>query len=638
MKILHAILLFVCITFGLGTTLGYAQQTGDFYFYSPEEIQQIKKSAHTSWGKPIVDKLKNTVLERMKFPMEIPVLEGGHGHHYFCPVHNTQFVFDWYSPKAHLCKTCNKTWSGVDYYDWAWVNFVHGENLKFLTANMYLYLITDEEQYASNIKSMLLDLSAKYPGYIEHDRERKSPPTYAGKMFSQSLDEAVWAIDAARAYLVASKYMTTNEQKQIEKGFLYPCATLLMKQNDKANWQVWHNGGITALGIALKNDSIVNVALNKSQYGYHAMMKKNIYADGWWNEGSVVYHFYPLRGLLLTAEAVRCRNISLYDEKLYNMFISPINMLYPDLTFPSQNDGWYGISLVAQASLYEIVSLRYKEPRFTRLLELCNQRIPRSTPDALINGTYLSEEPKPLNLKSHLFPDLGVGVLRSENRTVTLKYGPDGGIHGHPDKLTISIHDGKQEILPDLGTTAYGVPDCILWYQKTFAHSTVTVDEKSQTKSTGVLKQFVPANNGGMIEASANNAYQGIEMSRKLNLKGNKLSDLYTCKSENDHVYDYVLILTEPINFGGQQDTTLLTQYERIRDVKHKKMNKQFTFKTHNATVTIQVDSETGFDLISGTAPGVPPTGVAEGKDAYPLLVRVKGKKLHIETTWLFNK
>lgn len=638
MKLLRIILLFWCAAAGLGIAPAQAQQTGDFYFYSPAEIRQMKESAHTSWGKPIVDKLKHTVQERLKYPLEIPLLEGGHGHHYFCPVHNTQFVFDWYSPKAHRCNACNKKWSGVDYYDWAWVNFVHGENLKFLTANMYLYLITDEEQYALNIKNMLLDLSTKYPGYIEHDRERKSPPTYSGKMFSQSLDEAVWAIDAARTYLVASVQMTAAERKQIEEGFLRPCATLLMKQNDKANWQVWHNGGITALGIALKSDSIVKVALDKPVYGYHAMMKKNVYADGWWNEGSVVYHFYPLRGLVLTAEAVRCRNINLYDQKLYNMFISPINMLYQDLTFPSQNDGWYGISLVAQASLYEIVSLRYKEPQFIRLLELCNQRTPRNTPDALINGTALNEKPKPLKLKSHLFPDLGVGVLRSDSRTVTLKYGPYGGIHGHPDKLTISIHDGKKEILPDLGTTAYGVPDCIQWYQKTFAHSTVTVDKNSQQKSEGVLKQFKPDRNGGTIEALANNAYKGVTMLRKLDLKGNKLSDLYTCESENEHVYDYVLILTEPVDFGGQKDTSLLPEYDRIKNVKHKRMNKQFTFKTYDATVTIQVDSETGFDLISGTAPGVPPTGVAEGKDAYPLLVRLKGKNLRIETTWIFNK
>ncbi len=64
---------------------------------------------------------------------------------------------------------------------------------------------------------MLLDLSHKYPAYKIHDRERKYTPGTSGKLFSQSLDEAVWAIDAARAFLVASVEMTLQERLQIEK-------------------------------------------------------------------------------------------------------------------------------------------------------------------------------------------------------------------------------------------------------------------------------------------------------------------------------------------------------------------------------------------------------------------------------------
>ena len=88
---------------------------------------------------------------------------------------------------------------------------------------------------------MLLDLSRKNHAYKIHDRERKYNPGTSGKLFSQSLDEAVWAIDAARAYLVASKAMTSEEQRQIKNGFLRPCAELLMGSRDKGNWQVWHN-------------------------------------------------------------------------------------------------------------------------------------------------------------------------------------------------------------------------------------------------------------------------------------------------------------------------------------------------------------------------------------------------------------
>lgn len=74
--------------------------------------------------------------------------------------------------------------------------------------------------------------------------------------------------------LVASVEMTLQERLQIEKGFLRPCADLLLSSRDKGNWQVWHNGGIIALGVALKNDSIINAALNKPDLGYYDMQKR----------------------------------------------------------------------------------------------------------------------------------------------------------------------------------------------------------------------------------------------------------------------------------------------------------------------------------------------------------------------------
>ncbi len=629
------LLYLLCVLFSANL---YAQQDRNYYFYSKEDIERIQNSARTSWGIKIMNGLKDVVLERKKHPMQVPLLEGGHGHDYFCPIHNTQFVFNWNSPQAHYCKLCDKKWEGNERYDWAWVNFVHGENLKYLMANMYLYIATDKKEYAKNIKDLLLYLSINYPNYVEHDRERKSNPGYNGKMFAQSLDESVWAIDAARAYLVAAKEMTRKEREQIESGFLRPCANLLMSSHDKGNWQVWHNGGIISLGVALKNDSIIHVALDKPELGYYAMMEKNVYEDGWWNEGSVVYHFYPLRGILLSAEALRCRGINLYDKKLVKMFSSPVNMLYPDMTFPSQNDGWYGTTLVSQCGLYELMALRSKEPIFKQLLELCYTKIKRTSTESLINGMDLQAKGEPLCLKSYLFPDLGVGMLRSENQTVAVKYGPSGGIHGHPDKLSISIHDGKNEVLPDLGTTAYGVPDCMLWYQKTFSHNTVTLDEKNQLKSSGKLVRFEPSSQGGILVVEANDAYEGVKMTRALYLENSKLHDRFYCQSDQEHIYDYVLVLREAIPFGGLADSSIIKKYERITNVVSKKQREPLVFTLSGGTkVRILVDSAEEFDVISGTAPGIPPTGTQEGSDAYPLIIRTKGKTLDIETRWEFS-
>lgn len=610
----------------------FAQQDSDFYFYSQEDLNNIKSSSRTEWGRKILDGLTEVIVEREKHSLEIPTLEGGHGHHYFCPVHNTQFVFDWDSPKEHYCTVCKKKWSGVDKYDWAWVNFVHGANLDYLKANMYLYLATDKKRYARNIASMMLDLSRKYPAYKIHDRERKYHPGTSGKLFAQSLDEAVWAIDAARAYLVASEAMTAEEKRQIENGFLRPCAELLMASRDKGNWQVWHNGGIMALGVALKNDSIIDVALNKPVLGYHDMQKYHVYDDGWWNEGSVVYHFYPLRAILLSAEAVRCRHIDLYDRKVVNMFLSPMQMLYSDLMFPSQNDGWYGTTLFEQAALYEIVALRTGNRQMADILAACYKEVERKSPEALINGMDLKSYDGGVSLTGQLFPNLGVGVLRSHNKTVVLKNGPSGGLHGHPDKLSISIHDGRREILPDLGTTAYGVPDCYAWYRKTISHNTVTVDMKDQKVAEEAIASFEPTPGGGRMEAFSDNAYPGVQMSRSLSLDGLKLTDRFTCLSEEEHVYDYSLILRDPLVLPAARRDTL-PEYERISGVSRSTGKGKCSFKLHDGTkLTLNIHG--AYELYTGMAPGIPPKGLKPGENVYPLIVRMKGKKMDVEAIW----
>lgn len=612
----------------------FAQHDVDFYFYSSEDLNNIKASSKTEWGEKILRRLDETIIAREKHSLEIPVLEGGHGHHYYCPVHNTRFVFDWDSPKGHYCTVCKKKWIGVDEYDWAWVNNVHAANLEYLKANMYLYLATDKEQYARNIALMLLDLSQKYPAYKIHDRERKYTPGTSGKMFSQSLDEAVWAIDAARAYWAASKAMTLEEQRQIERGFLRPCAELLMASCDKGNWQVWHNGGIMALGVALKNDSIIDVALNKPVLGYYDMQKYHVYDDGWWNEGSVVYHFYPLRAIMLSAEAVRCRHIDLYDRKVINMFLSPVQMLYSDLTFPSQNDGWYGTALFDQVGLYEIAALRTGNRQMQEILAACYKKIDRTSPEALINGMDLKAHDGSVSLVSHLFPNLGVGILRFQDKTVVLKNGPCGGLHGHPDKLSISIHDGHKEILPDLGTTAYGVPDCYAWYQKTISHNTVTIDKKNQNATDGKIILFKPAPNGGEINAVSDSAYAGVRMSRRIVLDGLALTDHFTCESEENHVYDYTLILRDSIALSVVQRDTL-PEYERISSIRKKQGEGCCSFELHDGT-KLMLNIHAPYDLYTGVAPGIPPTGLKPGEDVYPLIIRVKGKKMDIEAVWKF--
>lgn len=616
----------------------------EYYFFTPDDVSRMRSSAQTEWGGEIVDAMKNVVSERRKNPMEVPLVEGGHLHHYFCPVHKVRFSFDWNKPTEHYCGKCMKHWKGEKRYDWGWVNVAHERNCDYLRSCMYLYLITGERQYAEYIRDMMLDYAAKYITYLDHDTDRKVGP-WGGKMFGQSLDESVWASEGCRAYQVAKEIMTSEEMASIEKGYLRPCAKLLLSRRGTANWQVWHNSGLAALGVALGDDKIIDVAINDEKHGYHAMMREFVSEDGWWGEGSPTYHYYPLRAMLLTADALRCRNINLYDEKLYKMLASPALGVYSDLYFPAHNDGWYGESLLAQTSLYEIGYVRYSnDPFFKNVLEQCYQYIGRTSAEALANGAILQGTENEFSWPSAEYPNMGYSVLRSGKKTVVLKYGPHGGGHGHPDKLSISIHNGDKEIVSDMGTCAYGIPEFTRWYRKTLAHNTVTVDAKDQHPSAGKLLHFKKHKNGAEVKAEAVEAYPGVDMTRSLVLRGDRLKDRFTAASADRHQYDYVLILSERPDIEGDFKPISLDDapaYQYIEKAMSAFSSSAVTGKVGNEAFTIRMPNGQPFELIIGEAPGIPPGNGKELKkyaDAYcyPLIVRSKCANLDIEVEWIF--
>lgn len=617
----------------------------NFAFFTEEDIAHIRSSASTDWGKKIVVSLRQAVSERRCHTLDVPLLEGGHLHDYFCPLHRVRFIMDWERATEHYCPECMKYWSGNKRYDWGWVTVAHYENLEYLRNCMFLHLATEDTIYLYCIRDMLLDYASKYSTYLNHDTDRKVGP-WGGKMFGQSLDEAVWASDACRAYVLAKQILDADEVEKIENGYLKPCARLLLQRRGTANWQAWHNSGLAALGVALENDSIIQVAVNDPDCGYHVLVKQYVNSDGWWGEGAPTYHFYALKAMLLTADAVRCRNMDLFDDKLYNMFANPALGVYSDLFFPAHNDGWYGVTLCSEAGLYEIACRRYAEDPFLKsILRNCYSRMERCSAEALLGGVELLSASAGNEWQSVKFDSMGYAILRSDGRTVVLKYGPHGGGHGHPDKLSISIHDGVRELVTDMGTCAYGIPEYTGWYRKTLAHSTVTVDGIDQNTTTGTLKRFTESRNGGRVEAECGDAYQGVDLKRSLDLQKNRLRDVFTVSSTEEHWYDYVLILSCRPETEAESQTQIVLDggnaYQYIKDVSVVSGNNSIKYRVGNAVLHILLEQGKSVEFITGEAPGIPPgNGVQSnsqnGSKCYPLIVRCKGTAMKVKAEWEF--
>lgn len=139
---------------------------------------------------------------------------------------------------------------------------------------------------------------------------------------------------------------------------------------------------------------------------------------------------------------------------------------------------------------------------------------------------------------------------------------------------------------------------------------------------------------GGKITATADSAYEGVDMTRTLELEETCLKDRFICKSDSCHTYDYTLILREPLTFPDSQRDTL-PEYERISKVRKTSKEGNFSFSTSDGTV-VSLDIDVPYELFTGTAPGIPPSGLEQGKDVYPLIIRIKGRVLDIKASWKF--
>jgi hypothetical protein len=101
-----------------------------------------------------------------------------------------------------------------------------------------------------------------------------------------------------------------------------------------------------------------------------------------------------------------------------------------------------------------------------------------------------------------------------------LKYGPPGGHHGHPDKLSLTGWAHGWRFSPDLGTPGYGVASLESWYRQTLSHNTVLLDGESQPPAHGRLERFAPD------AAIASVEWDGVKLRRAVHARPDYFIDV----------------------------------------------------------------------------------------------------------------
>lgn len=172
-----------------------------------------------------------------------------------------------------------------------------------------------------------------------------------------------------------------------------------------------------------------------------------------------------------------------------------------------------------------------------------------------------------------LLPSSGVAVLRQQagdftaqpdSAAVAISYGPYGGGHGHPDKLSIAVYAQGRQWVPHYGSMPYESHWKTEWTSHTLSHNTLVVDERSQRPAgdknlmwpvdssqdrvTGTLERFDAE--AKRVSARCTSAYPGLILRRQVCLWQHCVVDCFEALPNPDAAprqaaverqFDYVL-------------------------------------------------------------------------------------------------
>lgn len=152
-----------------------------------------------------------------------------------------------------------------------------------------------------------------------------------------------------------------------------------------------------------------------------------------------------------------------------------------------------------------------------------------------------------------------------------------------------------------------------------------------------------------MVSARADEVYPGVEMSRRLTLKGAVLMDRFVCRFAGGTPLRLRAAVQRTARAERQKPRRAVfgeEPYARIREVERYAFKKGFTVRAGDAEVRIEASAPV--EVFVGEASGIPPTNpgvkTVSGSEkrpvqpAYPVIVRVTGRDMTIDAQWKINQ
>src|SRR6266481_2157079 len=272
-----------------------------------------------------------------------------------CPEDGAALGFDPWSPAAHGCPRCAKTFSG-ERHDRHWVRYQHlwlAERAAHLAT---LAALDGNDAAADRAHEILQAYAHRYFRYP--NRDNVLGPS---RLFFSTYLESIWIGNyvAAAALLRASGKLDDAAAQDVSR--VADEAANLIGEFDEgfSNRQTWNNAALAAIAGWFEDEDLAKRAI-EGPTGLLEHLLRGFGRDGTWYEGEN-YHLFALRGLLIGAAWARLAGVDIFAEpklaaRLRAALLAPARTALPDFTFPARKDARFGVSLAqpAYVELWEV--------------------------------------------------------------------------------------------------------------------------------------------------------------------------------------------------------------------------------------------------------------------------------------------
>lgn len=467
----------------------------------------------------------------------------------------------------------------------------HKKNYQLMYDAGIIYQLSQNKKYADYVRAMLLEYATLYPTLDVHPK-RKVKSQNPGKLFWQSLNEAVWLVYTIQAYDLIYDALDASQIKTIEQSLLKPASLFLSEGqpstfNKVHNHGTWATAGVGMAGYVMNEPDWVEKALydleKSGKGGFLKQLDELFSPQGYYNEGPY-YQRYALMPFVTFGKAIQNnepqRNIFEHrNGVLLKAIDTTIQLSYAGLFFPI-NDAIKskGIDTI---ELVHGVTVAYGLTNDPGFLDIARQQ-----DQIILSGDGLKVAQaldkglmQPYQFDSVAFGDGSDGkqgalvVMRSQlggDQALLFKPAAQGLGHGHFDKLTWQYYDHGSEIVSDYGAARFlnveakfggrYLPENKTYAKQTVAHNTVVVDETSHfngkvdigNKNAPTLNFFETNQYGTVASGEISTAYQGVKLERTLalvnlpELERSIALDIFSVEAQKAHQLDL------PLHYHGQ--------------------------------------------------------------------------------------